>query len=138
MGKKSIACIVFFNGRILIAHRNPEGVMGNRWEFPGGKVESGETDQQAIVREFQEEFGVVVTVGNHICDATFVHNDCQCSLHAYEVFVPHDGSKERYVLTEHTEYKWVDVSCIPSLPFVDSDLKLYPSILEYLKRVYAL
>ena len=44
---RSIACIAFKNDKILIAHRNSSGQMCNRWEFPGGKVEEGETDSQA-------------------------------------------------------------------------------------------
>ena len=47
----SVACIVYKDGKILVAHRIPKGDMGNRWEFPGGKVDAGETDQMAIVRK---------------------------------------------------------------------------------------
>ena len=58
MNKKSIACIAFNEKNVFIAHRNHVGQMGGRWEFPGGKVEDGETDEQSIIREFEEEFGV--------------------------------------------------------------------------------
>ena len=47
----SVACIIFNGEKILIAKRNPVGDMGNRWEFPGGKVDPGESDFQTIVRE---------------------------------------------------------------------------------------
>ena len=66
MSKISIACIAYDGEKILIAHRNPTGQMGGRWEFPGGKVEEGETDESAIVREFREEFGVTVSVNEKI------------------------------------------------------------------------
>ena len=58
--KKSIACIICNKGKVLIAHRNPTGQMGSRWEFPGGKVDDGETEQEAIRREMREEFDVDV------------------------------------------------------------------------------
>ena len=71
MKKTSIACIAFEGNKVFIAHRNPTGQMGNRWEFPGGKVEEGETDEQSIIREFQEEFGVTVTVNKKIASPIF-------------------------------------------------------------------
>ena len=71
----SIACIVYRNGKILIAHRNPVGDMGGRWEFPGGKVDPGETETQAIVREMQEEFSVRAEPSRKITDSVFYHKD---------------------------------------------------------------
>lgn len=130
--KTSIACIAFKDKKVLIAHRNPTGQMGNRWEFPGGKVEEGEDEKTAIVREFEEEFGVKVTVGEKIAEATFKHNGIERALHAYTITVPHDGMTEKYVLTEHTEYAWAEVAEIPTLNFVDSDLLIYPQVVKYL------
>lgn len=74
MSNVSIACIALWKNKVLVAHRNPVGQMGERWEFPGGKVEDGEDEATGIVREFQEEFGVKVRVGEHIADAEFEHN----------------------------------------------------------------
>lgn len=132
MSKVSIACIAYDGEKILVAHRNPVGQMGNRWEFPGGKVEEGESDEVAIVREFQEEFGVTVEVHEKITETVFMHNDKQISLHAYAIKVPHDGMTEKYVLTEHTEYDWVEPAVIPTLNFVDSDMLVYPDVVKWI------
>ena len=134
MSKSSIACVVLHEGKILIAHRNPVGQMGDRWEFPGGKVEAGETDAQTVVRECREEFGVEATVGEKVTTSSFVHNGVQVSLHAYEVFFPHDGIAKKYTLTEHSEYKWVSINDIPSYHFVDSDFAMYPEIKRYVEK----
>lgn len=132
MSNVSIACIAFNSeGKVLIAHRSPTGQMGNRWEFPGGKIEDGEDEVTGIIREFKEEFGVTVEVGPHIADADFEHNGKKRLLHAYRIFVPHDGMTEKYVLTEHTEYRWAELSEISSLDFVDSDLLIYPAVKAY-------
>lgn len=133
MSNISIACIAYNNGKVLVAHRNPVGQMGGRWEFPGGKVEDNEDEKTGIVREFEEEFGVKVEVGEFITDAEFEHNGKKRLLHAYRIFVPHDGMTEKYVLTEHTEYMWVDVAEIKNLNFVDSDLLIYPKVKEYIE-----
>ncbi len=130
--KTSIACIAFDGKNILIAHRNPTGQMGGRWEFPGGKVENGESDVQGIVREFKEEFGITVEVGEKITETFFKHNGEQIALHAYEIKVPHDGMTEKDVLTEHTEYRWAAPAEIPTLNFVDSDMLIYPDVVRWI------
>lgn len=129
---RSIACIAFKNDKILIAHRNSSGQMCNRWEFPGGKVEEGETDSQAIIREMNEEFGITVEVLQKITTGTFFHNGKERQLDVYLIKVPHDGIEKKYVLTEHTEYEWVGINEIPKDNFVDSDLAVYPQIRKFL------
>ncbi len=132
MAKSSIACIIFNGKNILVAHRNPTGQMGGRWEFPGGKVEEGESDEEAIVREMQEEFGISVSVGKKIAEAQFTHNGKVSDLHGYLVRVPHDGIAKKYTLTEHSEYKWAAPAEIPTMNFVDSDMLIYPQVMKFL------
>lgn len=137
MAKTSIACIVLDKRKILIAHRISKGDMGSRWEFPGGKVEDGESDKQAVVREFKEEFGVTVKkVDEQITTAEFRHNGEIRVLHAYRTFVPHKGRVLKYKLTEHTEYTWVDIDDVKLFNFVDSDLLLYPDVKNYIVTKY--
>ena len=75
---RSVACIDYRDGKILIAKRIVRGDMGGRWEFPGGKIEEGEDYSTAIKREMQEEFGVEVTVGEKIASADFIHSGKAC------------------------------------------------------------
>ena len=135
MSKNSIACIAFNGRKIFIAKRIPKGQMGNRWEFPGGKVEEGETEEQAIHREFQEEFGVDVSVGEKIARANFKHNGETFFFYAYAVTLPHDGISKKFTLTEHTEYRWAELAEIPELDFVDSDMLIYPQVCKYLAGI---
>lgn len=135
MLKKSVACISFNGRKVFIAKRNPEGQMGGRWEFPGGKVEDGETDGQSVIREFREEFGVEVSVGEKIAEASFKHNSDSFLLSAYLVRLPHDGMSEKFVLSEHTEYRWAELAEIPELNFVDSDMLIYPQVCKYLASI---
>ncbi|NLM00079.1 MAG: NUDIX domain-containing protein [Treponema sp.] len=129
MDKNSVAGIVYKNGKVLIAHRLPVGQMGNRWEFPGGKVENSEDFTITLKREFLEEFGVEVKIGKHITESFFYHNDKKIGLHAFEVFIK-DNSND-FILTEHSEIKWVTFDEIPKLCFVDSDMKIYDSVKKY-------
>lgn len=131
---ESVACIAYKNGKVLIAHRNNVGAMGNRWEFPGGKVEKGESFEDAIKREMKEEFCVDCIPLDFISKADFLHKEKIRTVYAYLVELQHDGIECSYKLSEHTEYKWVNINEIMNLDFVDSDLKLYPAIVEYLKN----
>ncbi len=133
--KQSIACISFFEKKILIAQRNPTGQMGGRWEFPGGKVEDGESDEEACVREFFEEFGEKINVEKQIAEATFKHNGEEFSLHAYLVNLPHNGLEKRFTLSEHTDYRWAELAEIPTLNFVDSDLLIYPQVAKFFASI---
>lgn len=132
----SIACISYKDGKVFIAKRQMKGDMGGRWEFPGGKIEKGESFELAIVREMQEEFGVEVTVGEKITSGTFEHSGKKCFLDVFEVFFPHDGIKKAFTLTEHDDYRWSSLEEIPNLDFVDSDLSVYPAVAAWLRKKY--
>lgn len=129
MANHSVACIYVKDNKVLLGKRVPSGAMGGLWEFPGGKVEEGETFQQAVIREFAEEFSVEVTVGPLITEASFFNGSKEYRLHVFQVFVDVDISN--WQLTEHTEVKWFNFNDIPTLPFVDSDEKVYPEVKKY-------
>ena len=74
-----VACaLVDADGRVLVAQRPPERTMAGMWEFPGGKIEAGETPEAALVRELAEELGIDVT---HECLAPL-----SFASHGYEAF----------------------------------------------------
>ena len=137
MAKRSVACIALNGRSVLVAKRILRGQMGGRWEFPGGKVEDGEDEAAAAVREMQEEFAVEIQTGEVIAHAAFLHNGHEVALKALRVFPAHDGVECPYVLSEHTEYAWVDIAEVEHLPFVDSDLLLYPAVKAYVLSLTA-
>lgn len=127
MIKQSIAGIIVIDELVLIGKRLPQGQMGSKWEFPGGKVEKGESHQEALLREFEEEFMIDIDVGECIAKAEFSHNEDTVQLFAYEVFIK-DIDNISWILTEHTDINWVTFDKISELDFVDSDLKLLVQI----------
>lgn len=130
--KHSVAGIVYSDSLFFIARRLPTGDMGGRWEFPGGKVEENETFEQALEREYLEEFCIKVSVGKPIAEVKFFHKEKPIALHAYEIMFPEDDYS--WVLSEHTDVKWATLEEISMLPFVDSDLLLIPEIKKWLKE----
>ncbi len=125
---RSIACIDYRDGKVFLAKRQDVGDMGGRWEFPGGKIDEGEDFVTAIRREMNEEFGVKVEVFDRLCQVTFEHKGKLCYVDAFKVRLEEDGLSRRFTLTEHTDYRWEDFSRIPSLNFVDSDMKIYEKL----------
>jgi len=123
--KYSITGIAYEDGKILIGKRIAKGDMGGRWEFPGGKVEDGENFEQAIIREFDEELGVSVTVGKEIGFAKFSHHKNERELHAFFVTL---SQTTNFKLCEHTETKWIKFSEIDKSTFVDSDLLIFDQV----------
>lgn len=134
--KNSVAGIAFVDGLIFIGRRLNTGVMGGRWEFPGGKVEDGETLEQALSREFDEEFSLPITIGDKIAEAVFYHNGIKVNLHAFSISFSTEDIN--WVLTEHTEVNWVKLEQIENLNFVDSDLLLLNQIKSYFQNKVSL
>lgn len=129
--KESIAGIIVKEGRFLIGHRLPTGEMASRWEFPGGKVDPGETPEEAILREFREEMGIEVRPLSRLATVEFENRGGPVSLHAYLV----EGISELpRRLTEHTELRWASLEEIEALSFVDSDRLLLPFLREWIRE----
>jgi 8-oxo-dGTP diphosphatase len=126
--KQSIAGIVRSGEKFLIGRRLPTGAMGNRWEFPGGKVDAGETPEEALVREFREEMDIAVSVGEFIASTQFTNSGGPVELRAYSVSIPENP---HIVLSEHSEIDWATLDEIERLEFVDSDRLLIPSIKKW-------
>ena len=113
-----------------MALRHPEQIPGNVWEIPGGKVEKGETERAALVREMWEELGVAVNVQELISVASF-HWGCRVNMLLYTCVV----SPEREMRPrESQKLEWHDplyarqrLPCLPSL------FTWFPDIVEYLE-----
>ncbi len=71
------------DGRVLITQRRPQAFMPLKWEFPGGKVETGESDEEALGRELKEELGVEVQVGPHFMGLEHDYPDFRIDFHVY-------------------------------------------------------
>ena len=106
---------------IFCALRNPQMVLANYWEFPGGKIEQGETPEQALYREILEEFNCMIQVGKQVA----------VTLHEYEQFFVHLETYKATIINgtpqilEHAEARWVPRNQLLNLPFAPADL---PSI----------
>ncbi|OHB74738.1 MAG: A/G-specific adenine glycosylase [Planctomycetes bacterium RBG_16_55_9] len=79
-----VVAVVYKNGRILIDKRKPNGLLGGLWEFPGGKIENGESLTTALKREVREELGVAVRVKRPLVTVQHSYSHFSVTLHAFE------------------------------------------------------
>ena len=116
--RQSVVGIVRKNSKFLLGLRTPGGDIGGYWEFPGGKCEAGETHQQALIREYEEELAVRISVGQFIAHKHFQDEHHDFDLFAYEVIIP---EKQTCVSSEHSELKWFSIDELQNIPIVPSD-----------------
>lgn len=114
------AAILIKNGQVMIAKRKPTNWLGSKWEFPGGKIEPGETPEQCLAREIQEEFGIGVKVGEFFCDSAYVYERGAINLLAYMV----EWVSGELEVREHEEVKWVPVAQLNQYDFLPADLPI--------------
>jgi len=131
MGKgRSIAGIVIRNGKILVGKRREGGAIGLLWEFPGGKVEAGERDEEAIRREFLEEFGVEAQPLALIGTGEFSCASGPRTLAAWTVSIPESAALE---LREHSRIAWVSPEALELLDIAGSDRNILHLIRDHMK-----
>ncbi|MDR2103950.1 MAG: NUDIX domain-containing protein [Treponema sp.] len=121
---RSVAGIAIKDGKLFIARRISGGDLGEKWEFPGGKVEEGEADEEALIREYKEEFSAVIQTGPFLGSVFFEHRGVRRILNAYQVYFSPAACK----LAEHTQWSWAAPEEIEQMDFANSDLLLLPQI----------
>ena len=112
-----VAGIIRRDRAILIAQRKRGDRLEYKWEFPGGKLEPGETPEQALVRELREEFAIETEVREFVGGSTFSYDDLSIELLAYRV-VECSGS---FVLNDHEAIRWVPVAELAAYDFAPAD-----------------
>ena len=83
--EKVTAAVIERNGKILIAKRKRSQKLGGKWEFPGGKLEPGETPEECLKRELLEELGIEAVIDHYLCANTFAYRHLTIKLLAYRV-----------------------------------------------------
>ena len=122
-----VAALIWQGDRFLICRRPAHKARGLLWEFVGGKVEPGETKQQALIRECREELAVTVDVGEQFMELTHVYPDLTVHLTFFHASIT-EGTPQ---LLEHSEIRWIRVSEIDDYEFCPAD----EEILRRLKQL---
>jgi mutator protein MutT len=119
-----VAGAVVQGGRVLVARKAPGGPRGGLWELPGGKVEVGESDREALERELREELGIEVRAGAALGEVAHVYPDLRLRLSGYVCTLVHGAP----VAHEHAELRWVHAGQLGALDWAPADLPLLPAL----------
>jgi mutator protein MutT len=124
---KKIGVAVIYNdqGQILIDRRLPDGLLGGFWEFPGGKIEPGETVEQCIQREIKEELGIEISVNEHLITVNHDYSNFRVTLTVHSCYYL-EGKPQTL---ECAEIKWVTLDEIDQYSFPQAN----SIIINYLK-----
>jgi 8-oxo-dGTP diphosphatase len=112
-----VAAVIQKNERYLITQRRPNAVLPLLWEFPGGKVEEGEPDADALRREVLERLGVEVEVGQLISFVSHPYEHYTVDLHLYECKLKSESLHAKAV----NDFRWVTSSEFDQYPFTPAD-----------------
>ena len=116
---KVVAAMIEKNDKVLIAQRS-YGDLKGKWEFPGGKVEKGEKDRDAVYREILEEFNISIKCDNFVCSSSFTYPDKKIELKLYHCTY----LSGEIVLNAHSSYVFVDKNLLLSYDLAPADVDL--------------
>jgi 8-oxo-dGTP diphosphatase len=112
-----VAAVIERDGRYLITQRRPTAVLPLLWEFPGGRVEEGESDSEALRRELRHRLDVDIEVGSLISFVTHTYDTYAVDLHLYDCDLRDEGLRAAAV----NAFEWVSSSEFERYPFTPAD-----------------
>ena len=121
-----VAALIWQGDRFMICQRPAHKARGLLWEFVGGKVEPGETKEQALIRECQEELAVTLDVGDVFMDVVHEYPDLTVHLRLFNATIA-EGVPQKL---EHNDIQWIAPSEILNYDFCPADVEILKKIIE--------
>jgi 8-oxo-dGTP diphosphatase len=106
---------------VFICQRRPDQPMGLKWEFPGGKIEPGETSEQALARELSEELGITATIGRRITTIRHTYRNGGAIEIEFFTITGYEGELVNHIFQQ---MQWSPVTRLPEYDFLAADLTL--------------
>jgi len=119
--------VVFKNGRVLITRRKPSGLLGGLWEFPGGKIQKGESPEAACIREIKEEANLAIKVESHLSRIKHAYTHFKIVM---DVFCCSYISG-RVALNGPVDHRWIKLRKLDDFPFPRANHKFFPELKRY-------
>lgn len=119
-----VGAVIVRDNEILCAQRGLAGSLGGMWEFPGGKIESGETPRKALEREIREELLCTVKVGDEVTSTTYEYDFGSVTLTTFYCELL-EGEPQ---LTEHEDVRWLKRNELSTLEWAPADIPAVENI----------
>jgi 8-oxo-dGTP diphosphatase len=124
------AAVLIDQGKVFAAQRNNTGEMARKWEFPGGKLEPGETGEAAIIREINEELSVSITVDRYLMTVAHTYATFSLTMDAYLCTIQ-EGT---IMLAEHEESRWLSAESLFSVDWAAADIPIVHQVAALLSN----
>ena len=125
-----VAAIIIYNQQILCMQRgqSQQDYISYKYEFPGGKIEPGETRPKALMRELKEEMNISIEIAEEDYFMTVNHTnpDFELTMHSYICYV----ASQEFVRREHSDHKWLYPQALHALDWAEADLPIVEKLME--------
>lgn len=125
-----VVAAIIVRGDQILATKRGYGDYKNYWEFPGGKIETGETKEAALIREIKEELEVAVSIDQYLCTLQYDYPKFHLTLHCYICSLLDDEFK----LVEHLDARWLSKELLDSVNWLPADIQLIEILRQWLSE----
>lgn len=123
---KVVAALIWKEDRFMICQRPAHKARGLLWEFVGGKVEQGETDEEALIRECKEELDIEIGTKDIFMSLVHKYPDMEINLILFNAYIKRGEPK----LLEHKDIKWITTDEIPEYDFCPADEEILKKLMK--------
>ena len=123
---KVSAGVIIDKDKVLITRRAPKENYGGGWEFPGGKIEGDETQEECLLRELKEELNIQVIVGKRCSEVTHDYGTIRINLIAYYCTIT-DGEIS---ISVHDKFKWIKINDLLQYDLLPADIPIAKKVME--------
>ena len=121
VARQVVAALILRDGKMLICQRTKHQPMPLKWEFPGGKIETGEQPRDALRRELEEEIGIDARIGDEVARIQHVYRTGNVVELRFFSVPEYQGEIENRIFSD---VQWVERAKLPEYDFLDADLQL--------------
>jgi len=124
--KNVVAALIFYDGKLFAASRSEKDERYGKYEFPGGKIEAGETHEQALKREIMEELGIIISVDSFLLTIEYDYPEFHLVMHCYQCAILFGAPR----LLTHSAVKWISPQELDNIDWLPADIQ----VVDYLKK----
>ncbi len=125
-----VVAAIIIKDDLILATRRGYGDFINMWEFPGGKMEPGESKEEALLREIREELKIEITVNNYLCTVDYDYPNFHLTMHCFMCSIK--GGE--LTLVEHNDAKWLPYNNLTSVQWLPADISILDQIVQWFNR----
>ena len=127
MKQIEVVAAIIYKDEAYFATQRGYGEFEGMWEFPGGKIEPGESSEDALKREIQEELGIDITIDEFLCTTNYDYPSFHLTMHCYLCCV----ESGEIVLREHKSARWLTSETLSGVEWLPADMEVVEKLVSY-------